>query len=756
MYVPAKDRSEKSTKKSTTSQKKSSSKDDVSAKKKLTKEHSTTKTTNDDDKKKVDKKHSTSTAATKSSAVHPQNDKKQQSTDAKSKSISQKVSSKSEAVKSVKTHSKKEVTPKVAKSIVQNGKAGGATSKNSDVVKKSSKTVTKSNGPLKASHSIVAKHSTDQAKAKMTTKNVMNQVHNVTVSSPPPIRREIDQNDEVIENVETIARDKPSERERTRTRTLDESEIVLLKPKSKMSEAMAVTNVKKIETELPVISVAPSIANIEIKQPISFEIMLNENGQGKKTASNNVAKHQPSQPNEKEEVEDEEDYEDDFESYESDFETDISSQDENQSTENKTTEPTIDSGESEEDDNVVSTSSKHPFDNRGQSMENSDFDSASFELKVLSARAPKQNIDNGAAINGKTKQAEQQAEIQHDSGIENNSNTFGGNGFVNASPINGQMNSLDLNNKTFDNISDIEPEGGNSLEPSTNANIQSAHPHSAKAVVHATAKMSKRGEEILRKITLDTMNYILFDFKPIPYDVFMKIYGNSNTTQASMQTHNNRIDRECQSDAIKMQTVWTQYPTTFYSQHIVQQDFADYKKGCGLVQLPPNERINEMFSNSLSFLQNVSIGNGSNGDARKQQQQHQMTPTINIDYENLSRFLVESELTLSRILNAQFTNNAKQLRDSFISISCGYFELNIAANASLKQFTVNGMIAINSLPGFLFTLHRDAATQLNVIAIWNIANANSTVCLLSVWSTVVCVEVHTDIKDVVFAGLDDG
>lgn len=747
MYATSKERIEKSTKKPVPTQKKTASKEDVTVKRKPTKENGDTKAQIDSEKKREKKLPTASKSSTNGEKRHSSTEHRGDAKLVKTKSVksTEKVTStKREPEKNEKTVKKPTATQ--SKSIVQNGKVSESTKKSSSKERSVSKRQVPV--PMKASHSVVTKV------PAISSKNVMNQIHNVTVSSPPPVRREI------ILNEATEMQDKSLEpgipRERTRTRTLDESEIVILKPKH-AGETATTTNIRKPEIDQAARDTLDKHAQIEIKQPISFEVLLNEDMPSKTPTKPQQVEMSTQKKVEEPKADDsvaeeDDDYEDDFESYESDFESEISSEDQSNE-ENRTSESetTIESGDSEEDDNVVSTSSKHPFDTRGQSVDNSEFDSGSFELKVLSART--QRKENVPAV--VASKHELQYEMQNDSGIENNSNIMN-NG--NASSVNGQLNSLDFNSKTFDNISDIEAEAGNSLDTNNNTNNNGQSRYSEQRPKATQSKMSKRGEELLRKIMLDTMNYVLCDFKPIPYDVFMKIYGNSNTTQASVQTHNNRSDQECQSDAIEMQSIWTQHPITFYSRHIAQHDFADYKNGFGAVAKANNERMNQMFGNCLSFIQNVSVDNNSGGyEERQKQQNMQMIGAFNIDYENLNRFLLENELTLSRILNARSSNMKKrQLRESLIPISNGYFELNLLSHAMLNDLQMSRIIATNSLPGFLFTLHRDATTKLNVIAIWNLVNVKTIVCFLSVWSTVLCVEVHSEIRDVVFAGLDDG
>lgn len=447
---------------------------------------------------------------------------------------------------------------------------------------------------------------------------------------------------------------------------------------------------------------------VEVRPPISFEVKLEDS-----TGASNQNSRQKIQN-------DSEEYEDDFELYESDFETDISSGGQDDSS---ATHSTIGSGDSETDENVVSTASKHPFD-MGTSIDNSEFESGSYEMKII------HKYQNTAPRFGN-----QQTEQQNDLGIEKSSNV--------PNSLNcGQLNSLKLNSKTTDNISDIEIEIGNSLDANSNKKFGTIK-------TKTKSKLSKRGVELLHKITLDIMDYVLFDFKPIPYELFMKIYGRNNMTQVNVQTHNDRVDQECQCDKLLIETSWTQCPITFYTKNISEIDFNDYKKGSGrcIDSFFPEQcdgTLNKTFEHSLNIIQNTLPGIDYN--KRK-------INLLTINFEELNGFLVECELTLAHL--HQTKTRKMHLRKSDIPISLGFFELSLSSicNGSEK---VERIFSSSSLPGFLFTLHREMGTNLDIIALWSLSVVKVPTRLLSVWSHVVCIAVHPSIKNVIFAGLHDG
>lgn len=670
---------------------------------------------------------------------------------------------------------------------------------------------------IAASATTVAAAAATATASILSTKNVMNQMHNVTIQSPPPMRREIVVNDGKLLEPRSVEASE-QRRGRTRTRTLEAAEIVLLRPNTSSGEPTIVAqpalmptlvnpnlaNKTQIEAA-PILNASIAKTMVEIKPAVSFEVMLNDQGQ-------NDATKQPSQNSKKpkqivdtpvadkkthgttnevavDAVNESDNYEDDFESYESDFETEGEEEEEEESDASENDEQndmSISTGESDTDnENVISTASKHPFET-GHSIENGEFDSGSFEMKVLSARSRVQRkaevvADTGTVAASAALHSEHQHEMQNDSGIENCSNTVG---IALMATHNGQLNSLDANNKTFDNISDIEIEGAAiSLDPVNGANVianpsPNRNPNANtkamavnKSIVpepkpKQKSRQERRGEELLSKITLDVMNYVLFDFKPIPYELFMKIYGNSNTAQVAVQTHNDHIDQECQCDRIATQTVWSQFPIAYYSEHMTRSDFDDYKNGYGTVAAAvdadlqnngDDENLNRTCENSLSLIHKMAIQTNAATDKSRGDDAIENIGKLNIDYGRLNRFLLESEMTLARILNIHNVKKRfRNLNESPLPISSGYLTLKPSFAAAVANQKIERTFAIDSLPGFLFTLHSENESNLNILALWHLSKLNEPVCLLSVWSKILCVEIHPKIRDIVFAGLDDG
>ncbi len=234
--------------------------------------------------------------------------------------------------------------------------------------------------PMRAVHQV-------QTKKPVAEKNVMNTIHNVTVASPPPVRKE-QTNIQILDDRLPREREPQSQetipRERTKTRTLGPEEVVILKQSqndqklTNLSDSIPTTSFTKIEQK-PLI----------IQEPVAFEITFEK--PVTTTTNNSSSEHQ--------QVVSDGDYEDDFDSYESDFETESSASSQTASSSNKSEDDSRSSGSPAESTPVVPLP-KRVDDDR-------DFDSGTFELKGVAEKVQLDSID----------ERELHSEGQNDSGF---------------------------------------------------------------------------------------------------------------------------------------------------------------------------------------------------------------------------------------------------------------------------------------------------------------------------------------------------
>lgn len=572
---------------------------------------------------------------------------------------------------------------------------------------KQNKTDTKLSSKTRAAGLLRASHSID-TKPSISPHNVMKQVHNVTVSSPPLMRRDLKQ----AVDGKTSTADEVKEvvtRDRMRTRTLEKGEASLLKPMDG-STTLAMKTPSLISTETLNVSSPLHQNKKEIKQPVSFEIAFKDEN---RKQSDKLA---PAMPDE----DATESYDDDFESYESDFEDDLSSSEANkleQSVESeRISTPSSDKDTLASDSEIHDdrSNTKHPFDVIDMNQE---LDSGSYEMRPM----PSAQISRSEHYHENMLRSGQ-VDMQNDSGIEllpsaSIQLTSG------DSCSGGPSSSLDINN---------------SLDfPTINCNTKHISVQS-----ETISRQKRRGAELLKKITLDKMNYVLYDCQPIPYDLFMQIYGTNNTVQVSVQTHNTRIDQDTQSEPAESAEAWTQHPPTFYSCHMnMNGNFIEYRNGCGAPARYP-AATEATLSDGVKLLQGYTIPSRVNVSDER---------FLEISYDQLNRFLLANEITIARLINGVNDSQA-DVFDSVIPNSLGYFAIHL----EMEDFEILQIFASSTLPGFLFTLHHEIKGQLYLIAVWDLASAKKPICLLSAWTALSCIEMHASARDLVFAGADDG
>ena len=67
-------------------------------------------------------------------------------------------------------------------------------------------------------------------------------------------------------------------------------------------------------------------------------------------------------------------------------------------------------------------------------------------------------------------------------------------------------------------------------------------------------------QELSKLIELDEVGMDLFELQPFNiYEVYMKSFGRLNTEQVAVQTNDDTIDQEVQTDEIETETRWNQF-----------------------------------------------------------------------------------------------------------------------------------------------------------------------------------------------------
>lgn len=484
---------------------------------------------------------------------------------------------------------------------------------------------------------------------KISKNNVMNKIHNVTVSSPPSQRKE-----------------EPNlNRARTLTRTLEPHEILILnKPAADTHFGQSVDkdSLDSVISELKPIPV--------VKDPVAFEIKFED------------------EKSNKEEPEDNE-YESDFESYESDFETGSSTPEEE---DEEHTPPSSDS-DSESESRASNPELTLPL-NKDEERK---LDSGNYELRIQREKQQMNSIDEG----------EINSDNRNDSGL----------GY-----------SALLKN-------------GSCLETNSKVNTDTDVEESLREDKQIIRK-NTRGYQLMKKITLDIMSFSIFELKPIPYDVYMKMYGNSNSSQNSTQTNDDLMNQDTQTDVLSTNTIWTQFPPSFTQIGLSESMGRLYQQeriGVGDGDFIVTSELTDL-EKSLRNLKKSEIRTSSHN--------------LNIDLERMNLFLQKSSVTISNILDKKL--KIRNFNKTEIPISQGYFSLN-TKHLILEQTKITKIYSNQNIPNLVLTVHEGNSKDFDsLICVWNITDPKIPFKVLSCWSFISCIEIHSDHPDVIIAGMIDG
>uniref|UniRef100_A0A1I8ML61 WD domain protein n=1 Tax=Musca domestica TaxID=7370 RepID=A0A1I8ML61_MUSDO len=547
---------------------------------------------------------------------------------------------------------------------------------------------------------------------------------NVTIASPPPKRKnEVQKPQEEVHEEELS---KPSKLTRKGSRVLAPDEIVVLKresAKKRSEEQIRRDSVVQLEPR-PV--VAP-------KEPVAFEVPFNER--------------------QKTEEETEINYSDDFDSYESDFETGSSRKSSGPSSVSNTASDE-DEEEGEEETTSLNETSSEEEECSGDKILDSEEEEEDSEITqdpiTVLQRDKERKLDSGHyELN--SRRNPKLADIPNQS-TQNLVDSF----------------------ETFSlNASDQLDSGISAYGPSTLTNISKGnfqifyggYKDFLRKPIH-----NKRGEDLMAKIQLDTLEFQLFDMKPISYDVFMQTFGKLNTYQSSTQTQDNLMSTESQTDNWEMRSMWTQHPAQ-YDWEMVKQLTTNVKGSilgggvlgqncCG--ELEDENDIKTSSQDELErSLEALKLWENQKSLRKFQNQGRILRKPI--DYEGLNSFLLRSSMVINQILGSTLRENhsdsdAQQL---------GHLERIVDSRHELDSNFLNTLRVVrifsNSKHNLVITVHESLPETdvyksdfAQLLMVWCVNVNDKPNRLLSTWSQVSRVEISNDSADIVVASLRDG
>ncbi|XP_065941129.1 cytoplasmic dynein 2 intermediate chain 1 isoform X3 [Magallana gigas] len=239
----------------------------------------------------------------------------------------------------------------------------------------------------------------------------------------------------------------------------------------------------------------------------------------------------------------------------------------------------------------------------------------------------------------------------------------------------------------------------------------------------AHSKTTKRAHDLLQMIELDVSSYDLFDLPPVKeYDLYIRSFGRTDTKQAYVQTNDDNIDRDIQTDEIDLRQKWTQHPP---------EDFTGCGRGDGEKDLDEEE------------------------SAQQNKQQ---------DLGRLNSFIQKAGQVISILLDEEKDQQRQEKADNRtnLALSEGYSQLTCLS--ILKGRSVQFAHFSPTQPNYLLTIYNKPAEasesnpvdRKGIICVWNTNEPSYPQRILACESQPVCCCFSPYKTTLVFAGMVDG
>lgn len=241
-------------------------------------------------------------------------------------------------------------------------------------------------------------------------------------------------------------------------------------------------------------------------------------------------------------------------------------------------------------------------------------------------------------------------------------------------------------------------------------------------------ELSGRYLDLMKKITLDTMTFSVFELKPMQYDDYMRIYGHLNASQAATQTQMDNRPEETQTEDVELATKWTQFPAQFSRNAFNQVDakrFAEEKDGVG-----------------------EKGGQDRSGMSRTRPQ-----PQWNYNFNRMNRFLRNVANTIAAI------GGRPDVRAQNSQVpGCGKCVHLAVATDFYRGQRIRNVYCPKHVPNVVVLLSEPKSSNdcLNYISVWDLADLREPQRILMTWATVTALVIDQRQPNVLLAGAFDG
>ncbi|KAK3591390.1 hypothetical protein CHS0354_005310 [Potamilus streckersoni] len=239
-------------------------------------------------------------------------------------------------------------------------------------------------------------------------------------------------------------------------------------------------------------------------------------------------------------------------------------------------------------------------------------------------------------------------------------------------------------------------------------------------------KTIQRGRDLLQMLELDVARFDLLDLPPVKeYDLYIRSFGRTDTKQAYVQTNDDNIDRDIQTEEIDSRQKWTQHPP---------EDF-------------------------------LGVGRGDGEKDFEEEEQSQMKQNKEQDLGRLHKFLANAGQVMGILLDEkrdEETRGESGSNKSSISISEGYSQLVVLDILAGRY--VEFACFSPTQPNFLLTLYSKPQTvaddkpvdKRGIICVWNTNEPFYPHKILACESQPKCCCFSPVKPTLVFAGMVDG
>ncbi|XP_061725568.1 uncharacterized protein LOC133531387 [Cydia pomonella] len=287
--------------------------------------------------------------------------------------------------------------------------------------------------------------------------------------------------------------------------------------------------------------------------------------------------------------------------------------------------------------------------------------------------------------------------------------------------------------------------------------------------------MLRRAKDILSMVTLHEMSFTLLEMKPISYDLYMSTFGRTNYTQSGVQTFDDGITEEIQTDEIDVENKWTQHPVKFSKADIYLNDHT----------LKKNKRNTDDYTSKFKFL---FEDRGKNDfDAFKEYKDNELRILLEqksgvgscemLPYEiyksklkddfstnALGRFLKKVERKVSHVLNLNGTVSGN-ITKSNLPFSSGYVGITTKKISEEKSFLkhakITSLIFSEDKSNLVLTVHKKFTNGVlagkSLVCLWDASVARSEpIKILVAIDNVVLGRFRGNTDGLLVAALEDG